>query len=361
MGYINMKKVSFTKLIALLAFAVLSVLSFTGCIGNGNFTQRSVVKNGDYSRYSEYISTAEEAYLIPGLNEGFIPQGMDVWCERELLLISGYFKSTIYSPSSVIFAIDMNTGEYVNHYLLKDKDGSYYTGHAGGIAVTPKNLFISSGGKLLRIPLSQLRDSEGGEALTVTEKISVPVRASFCNFSEGVLWVGDFRDEESGDYSTPEWRHLSDGTGKIWGAWCVGYHLDECDSEISAQRLVDSSEKFATPDMVLGIEDHIQGFSVTKNRIALSQSYGRKNDSKILIYDNILDTPANSSVKLGDNDVPVWFLSDALTAYTAPPLSEALSVKNGVLYILYESGATYYRSFGAKYPTDRVWSIVIEE
>ena len=362
----NMKNFRLILSRSLSIFVILSLLILTSCDSAAKgilfmrkndksvFTQRSVVTSGDYQGYGDYTEFAKPEFLIPGLSEGFIPQGMDVWAEKSLLLISGYFKNTFYSPSSVIFAIDIDSGEYVNHYHIKNPDGTYHTGHAGGIAVTTKNLFISNDEKLLRIPLSQISELGSSESVIIAEEISVPVSASFCNYSRGMLWVGDFHNEDH--YPTPKWRHITDDMDKEYAAWAIGYSLNDSESEIS-EKTSGNHISYATPDVVLAIPDHIQGITVTEGNIFLSQSYGRKNDSSILIYDNRINTATADNVELNGERIPVWFLSDTVSSYNAPPMSQALTVYDGILLILYESGASYYRLFGAKAPTDHVWGI----
>ena len=187
----------------------------------------------------------------------------------------------------------------------------------------------------------------------------MPVRASFCNVSEGMLWVGDFYIPNDATYNTPEWRHMTNRDGKKYGALCVGYRLDgKTENGIAADAWKDGME-YATPDVALSITQKIQGFAVVGDKIALSQSYGRTNNSTVLLYHNVLSEPQHSEIKINDTLVPVWFLDSksAAGSYVTMPMSEALAVHQGDLLVLYESGASYYKDNGGKNPTDRVWRI----
>lgn len=316
----------------------------------------SFIQNNVYSAFEKYNSFASPKFLIPGLGESMVPQGMDIWDDKNVILVSGYFSSNDVSPCSVLVGIDMDTGKFAREYYLKNADGSNYTGHAGGVAITSKNLFISDGGKLHRIPLESIEKVGLQGELKIVETIKVPVRASFCNYSGGYLWVGDFYYETS--YPTDEFRHMKNNAGKTYYAWSVGYKLDpKTENEFSAEAW-NTSLDYATPDVICSIDEKIQGFTVVSSEyIALSQSYGRKNNSKIYLYENVLGKTPDKQVTLNGKQVPLWFLDTTVKSksYTAPPMSEGLASKNGKLYILYESGADKYRNDGGKYPTDRIW------
>lgn len=327
------------------------------------FTQESTVSKTVYndSAYSAFNSLAKAEILVPGLKQGMIPQGMDVSVERNLLFISGYFKDTSCSESSVVLTVDLTSGKFVGEYYLEDIGGAPHTSHVGGIAVTEKNLYISSNSLLYRIPLSAFEEAGARGAVRIAETIPVPVRASFCNYSEGILWVGDFYIPNDTTYSTPEWRHMQNRAGGTYGAWCVGYRLtDATENGLNADALP-AGAAFATPDIVLSIDQKIQGFAVVGDRIALSRSYGRTANSAILLYENILSDAAHRTVTLNGTEVPVWFLDSfvAVASYTMMPMSEGLAVHNGSLLILFESGATYYKDGGGKNPTDRVFRMKI--
>lgn len=327
-------------------------------------TQESTVSKTKYdnSTYSSFNAVASADILIPGLLQGMIPQGMDVCNSKNLLFVSGYFKDASFCDSSMILTLDLKSGKLVGAYGLKNVDGSYHTSHVGGLAVTEKNVFIASGNKLYRIPLSAFEAEESGGFVKIVEAISVPTRASFCNYSEGILWVGDFYIPNDSSYSTPAWRHMTNRDGGEYGAWCVGYRLsDSTENELKSGAWA-TGMSYATPDIVLSIDQKIQGFAVIGNRIVLSCSYGRTNNSQIILYENVLNENAHASVTLNDTSIPVWFLDSAelVKKYTAMPMSEALAADNGELLILFESGAPFYKDDGGVNPTDRIFRMTVQ-
>ena len=323
------------------------------------FTAESVLSAASFDAYTDFLAKAEKSHLVPALAGKMIPQGMDIWEERGWLLISGYFPNTDISDCSVLVAVDMETGAYVGEYYLTNSDGTPHSSHAGGVAVTDKNVYIANGSKLYRIPLTEILNAGQCGKITIADEIPVPVRASFCNYSGGYLWVGDFQYGTS--YPTDEFRHMKNREGKTYLAWTVGYKLDEStENGIKKKAMVEGS--YATPDVILSMTERIQGFAVTDLYVALSQSYGRTNKSTILLYQNPIGDAPHSAATLNGEKVPVYFLDGKLSAgsVTAPPMSEGLAAMDGKIYILFESGADKYANGGGKDPTENVWILNLD-
>lgn len=332
---------------------------YEGPSADFKFTLESVLGNISYNEYTDFLAKAEKSFLIPALAGKMIPQGMDIWEERGWLLISGYFPSTDILDCSLLVAIDMNTGAYVGEYYLTNTDGTPHSSHAGGVAVTEKNIFVANGSTLFRIPLTEIINVGQCGKITIADAISVPTRASFCNYSGGYLWVGDFQYGTS--YPTDEYRHMTNREGKTYKAWSVGYELtDATENEIKAEAMVKDS--YATPDIILSITERIQGMAVSDGKIVLSQSYGRNNKSTLFFYDNPIGTQPHTFVKLNSKMVSVFFLDGKLGCekVQAPPMTEGLAYADGKLYILFESGADKYANGGGKDPTENVWTMIID-
>ena len=323
------------------------------------FTLQSVLPENAYKTYKDFLAVSEKSYLIPALKETMIPQGMDIWRERGWLMISGYFPSAEISECSVIVAVDMATGAYVGEYYITNTDGTPHTSHAGGVAITERDMYISNGSTLFRIPLTEFLNAGQCGKVTIADSFRVPVRASFCNYSEGYLWVGDFQYGSS--YPTDEYRHMTNREGKTYYAWTVGYEVDlTTENGIKAEAMV--ADSYATPDIIFSMTEKIQGFAITENTVALSQSYGRNNKSKIYLYENPMATQAHQYFGLNGKDIPVYFLDGQVPSKSivAPPMTEGLAVMDGQLYILFESGADKYANGGGTDPTENVWIMKID-
>ena len=329
---------------------------------NFKFDQISLCETPSLSKYDTFSDCATEEFLVPGLNQYMVPQGMDYWKEKGWMIISGYFSESDYSTCSVLVAVDVKSGQMVGEYYLKNQDGSDYTGHAGGVAITENYIYIANAKTLFRIPLSSLENvNQCGEVL-FDEAISVPSNASFCNYSGGVLWVGDFYLKDT--YPTDDYSHLYNRDGNEYCAWIVGYKIEEG----NPNDFYDSAfvaDSFMTPDYILSITERIQGMTwlTDEDKIVLSQSYGRTNDSTLYFYENPMNGAAHDKVTLNGKEIPVWFLDSKVKSITmkALPMSEGLACASGKLYVLFESGASNYRLGGGKLPTDRVWNVDISK
>ena len=322
-------------------------------------TLSQYVTNRDYasiSAYTAFTNVAQPAYVTPGLMEGLIPQGLDVWEERELLFISAYFdgKNTSGSKSSMIVVIDLKTGTLWGKYCLKNIDGSNHTGHVGGLAVTQKNIFLANSRTLYRIPLSQIMSTGKSGTLNIVEEIKVPVLASFCNYSNGVLWVGDFTRTELTD--RPDISSVSKYT-----AWSAGYVMKDTESEFSSENWDSATMTYATPDYIFSITNKVQGFTFVGDKVALSTSYGRGNNSNVYIYNSPLNNKQDTNITLNGKSIPVWVLDSTYQkkSYTLMPMAEGASSYDGKLLLVFESGTRKY-SNGTN-PTDHVWSVTLPE
>lgn len=332
---------------------------YAGPSSDFKFSLASVLPANDFASYTDFLASSEKSFLVPALAEKMVPQGMDIWEERGWLMISGYFDDASTSDCSVLVAVDMKTGAYVGEYYLTNADGTPHTSHAGGVAITDKDIYIASSSTLYRIPLTAVLEAGQCGKLQIVDSFTVPVRASFCNYSEGYLWVGDFQYGTS--YPTQRYQYMKTRDNLMYCAWTVGYELDPAtENGIKASAIVEGS--YATPDVILSMTERIQGFAVVGNKIALSQSYGRTNKSTILLYDNPIGTEAHKTFKANNVDVPVYFLDGKQLSkqVTALPMSEGLAAMDGKLYILFESGADKYANGGGLDPTENVWIMNID-
>lgn len=195
------------------------------------------LKNFGNSVYSDYFENGSPAFVIPGLNadENFILQGIAYSAAKNWALLCGYIKPETENKNSVIFVIDMNktavasNGDVYNGVLIKElflenTDGTAFTGHAGGITVTDKNVWVADGKMLYRLPFDEVAGAPKSGTVKFADCIDVPVLSSYCSYFDGVLWVGEFeyaRDK----YNTDSAHHNEENV--LLTAWTVGYEIDE--------------------------------------------------------------------------------------------------------------------------------------
>jgi len=299
--------------------------------------------------YDKFYAAGELSVSIPGCAQDLVPQGIDYLAGEDWMLICGYSSG---DRNSAIVAVDMKTNQVVKEVFLLNVDGSDYKGHAGGMCVTEKNIFISNNQHLYRISLEAFRALPASSTCAFDEAIPVPSRASYCAYAEGILWVGEF--EYGSEYKTDKSHRVKSADG-YQKAWACGYALDHTtENELKTSCM---TAEGAVPDYILSTTERIQGMIFANNQFYLSQSYGRNASSAIYRYNNVMESAPAKEMDVYGQTVPLWFLdSDVRTGILfAPPLRETLCEVDGSIYVLFESGAEKYRN--AKNPMDRVFKL----
>lgn len=334
----------------LLALLLALLLCGSACAEGMTYTATSVTDCAQTSElYDAFYAAGELGILTPGLKEGVIPQGISYLPEEDWVIFAGYRDD---GGSSAIIASDRQTGEVVKEVHLLNVDGSVYSGHAGGVCVTEKNIFISNASKLLRISLDTFRALPASSECAFEEEIPVPVNASYCSYNDGVLWVGEF--QYGGEYKTDASHKVKSEDGRF-KAWTCGYVLTgDTANEFKPEALTGAA---ATPDYILSMTERIQGITVKDGQIYLSQSYGRKNASTLYRFSNVLENEPDATADVNGVTVPIWCLDKGVRtgALICPPMTECLTTVDGAVYVLFESGANKYKD--SKNPMDRVFML----
>ncbi|WP_181438742.1 lamin tail domain-containing protein [Paenibacillus sambharensis] len=313
-------------------------------------TQQERAVNPYAAGYQMLWDISEEGPVIPGLAQDIVPQGLAYDAEREWLLMVSYLDDGRPGTLSIICAAK---GTHIKSVHLYNEDGSPYTGHAGGVAISREHVWIGSEQFLYKMELEDIVQAADGSDIRFAGRFPVPVEAAYNTYSDGVLWVGEFYEAKS--YPTDSSHHLRNRDGNINHAWMLGYKLDALTDEPSAG---------ANPDYILSTIGKVQGASVGTDGIILSTSYGRANDSILYRYDNPLKETPHTSVTLNGSQVPVWFLDGQSAKATNSqavivPMSEGIAEVNGELYVLLESGANKYR-YTTAYIMDRMVKIDLD-
>ncbi|MGG4032898.1 lamin tail domain-containing protein [Paenibacillus cisolokensis] len=314
-----------------------------------------IVPPGEFPEYDTFFRVSEPGPVIPGLLQDLVPQGIAYVPELNGLLVSHYRND---GNPSVLTVIDAQSGELVKSLHLYNEDNTPYTGHAGGVTVSRSHVWISSGGKLFRLPLDELVDAPDGAKLKFAGHFETGTRSSFAVYADGMIWAGEFAAQ---GYETDPSHEMTNRDGELHKAWMTGFRLDE-ETDMLPDGKQPPGGGAVTPDYVLSIPDKIQGAAIYNGTIALSQSYGRNNDATLLVYPQVYQDAPHRYVQNGGEQIPVWFLDgqSERNRLTAPPLSEGIIEHNGILYVLFESGATEYRT-SAKYPLDRIRMLDLQQ
>ena len=326
----------FMKRLFVLLLALV-MLTPAACAEEFLYTVTSVTDSlSTSSLYDNFYASGQLDAPTPGVAEGIIPQGIAYLPGENWLIFSGYRSD---GGHSALIAVDRATNEVVKEVYLLNTDRSVYTGHAGGVCVTEKNIFISNASKLYRISLDTFRALPAAAECAFEEEIPVPVTASYCAYAEDILWVGEF--QYGGEYKTDASHKVKSKDGR-YKAWTCGYILDQStENEIKAEAF---AGEVITPDYILSMTERIQGMTISKDQIYLSQSYGRKNASLLWRYSNVLGSTPDAQAELNGKTIPIWCLDSGVKtgALSAPPMTEGLVTIDDEVYVLFESAAQKY-------------------
>ncbi|MDT3843124.1 MAG: hypothetical protein LIV11_00885 [Bacillota bacterium] len=323
-------------------------------------TQTKTVGKPTYTGVKEYkpfLKSAKPWAVIPGLNEGMIPQGMCYCAEDKRTYIASYSKADIPSVISILDEDGVLTAEA----YLYNADGSRFSSHVGGLAISDDTLFVSAPAdaeghyQVAEIPMKEL-EGEGTKEVRIKKTFRVPVSPSFMNFSDGCLWVGNFYHPKGNYDLSADMNYTTKAENAEYGCYILGYDL----SKKSVERFDEAGpDGYPVPDMVMAAPDRIQGItSLSNGQMLLSQSYGRKSESRLMSFDTSSTHATLQDFQVGSSKVPGFILdSNCLTkAVTALPMTEAVSATpDGMILVSFESGAMHYSD--GKDRTDHIWKM----
>lgn len=261
-----------------------------------------------FAIYSEYFSIKENVCKNPGLGDGFVPQGIAVSDNEDLILTSGYMDD---GTSSRIY---ITNSKNESRYVKLVKNGSDFVGHSGGIALHKDTIYLASDEHIFTLSLSEIRNVA---QIDIGEGIKVNNAASYVFSDENYLYVGEFNNSK--EYVT---NHFIDNNDGGYHAICSAYDFKD----------------LTKPVKIYSIRDKVQGFCVGDDgRIILSTSYGLS-DSYFYIYhkDNI-----RLSNDLYDG-CQLYILDTFSKKIKAPAMFEDLDYKDGRVYSLSESACNKY-------------------
>ena len=288
----------------------------------------------DKLAYRSFYSNAEVAFATPGVNDGFVQQGLDYVEEDKIFLVAGY---TSNGTASRVYVVDERGNAAYTE--LKNADGSDYLGHTGGIARNGEFVYITADDGLDVFAYADVV----GDAASAKKLGEVPTYndPAYCYIHNGYLLAGSFYIE--GTYETPERERVTTPNG------------DRNTSAINVFKL-DGSKEFGIdpiPRAVISTGGLVQGMCVTeKGKVVLSTSYGLRS-SQLIIYDTS-DLPKEENYRLaGTTEDGETFAFEGLTRYyldggslaetvKAPPMSEEIVYRNGKIYIMNESACNKY-------------------
>ena len=291
-------------------------------------------------------------------------QAEGVNCRYVLL---SYYPKNSDQPSQIL-VVDRQTQKAVKRFALYKSNGKAYTGHAGGIAVAGKYLWVASGGTIFGFEVQEIidfisdnktkasavsglpdsMDKLPGKDLTAVKTYSVDSKASFVSFDGKYIWVGDFT---KGSNYKPIKHHNIFGRNN----WIAGYLVDSDGYPTSTVEYTykdgDDTETVHKPDAVIAMRESVQGMAICGDYAALTVSYGATN-SKLAIYDNPLKKDSETIKYKPEGQsksyiVEAWELKDGKNWIETVKLAagaEDLEYDGENLYVTFECSSKNYRT-----------------
>lgn len=281
--------------------------------------------------YPFFERVSERENRLPGLSSGITPQGICALPESSgyAYAMSGYIAG---EPSRVYFIHEervLSDVKKTSRHVTFTKDGAPIKTHFGGVTCSESDLFIASGKEIVFVSIEKITSAQNGAAVEIDGSFSTGLQNAYCYLFGDTLYTGEFY--RPGNYETDASHHIQTSTGTNH-AFVYAFPLDGI--------LAGTADM--VPTKVLSVCDEVQGIAIDGEHIVLSCSYGLP-DSRLHVYQNNLDAAAQETVSVGGKDVPLYILKDMGANMILPCMSEEIFLKDGKLFILFESMSLKYR------------------
>lgn len=287
------------------------------------------------SSLGDYYSASVKSFVIPQINEGFIPQGITYDEKSGLFFIAGYSKD----DASPIYLVD-EKGNTKGHIQLANNDGSTFDNHAGGIAINGDYVYLAGCDDccLYVFDYDDILNASEDESIRSEGMVSFRsddddyLRADSVTVNSQGVYVAEFYRYDN--YLTADSHIITTADGTENKALIARFPFD--DSELTTFGI--GSE----PDLAISAPDLVQGIHVDGDKIYLSESYGASKSS-VEVFNiekgnlgRTIDV-LGKTVKLIELDTKSRISKKAL-----PPMSEEIVIKDGRLYTMCESASNKY-------------------
>ncbi len=310
-----------TKFVAFFTSVLVWAASFAGF---GDVRQKvDLVYN-----FRDYAIVRTAVAELPGLDEGFVPQGVTYLTEENVYLLCGYMDDDTASRVYVL-----KEGAYTG-ISLQNTDGSVYTGHAGGLTAAGDYVYVSNNKRLYVLDKQTVLAAENGDTAAFIGEIGVPCRASFCSSDGERVYVGEYHKDEN--YPTDPSHELTAPDGSVFKALTFGYTV----SPEAPLGLISD-----TPAAAYSMYDEIQGFAMLPDKTAALSCSDSSTSSGLHFYS--CAGKEDGYFDYNGARVPLYYLTDAraVDKIKIPRMSEDIEYRNGNILIIFESGA---RKFAPK-------------
>ena len=282
----------------------------------------------------DYYGASEKMFIIPDLNNGFIPQGI-CKADNDEILVTGYLNN----EPCPIYRVDSN-GDTVGCVYLNNQDGSDFICHAGGIAFHGDYVYIAGGENrcLYVFDYADICNAEYGDELDCIGRVELTVSdddyltAACVTSDDSSIYIAEFYREEN--YPTLDSHKLVTKAGNHNNALAVRFDFsDDEDSKFGVS---------ANAKAVYSIPDKIQGICVKDDVIYMSSSYAAA-FSDIYKFDLRKAKSDNKKEVLGvECDLYELDSASLMNKYKIAPMAEEIEIIGDNMYVMCESASNKY-------------------
>ena len=280
---------------------------------------------------SDYYKNSEKAFVIPGLSDGMIHQGLAYDADSDTFLITGYRSGGNASQVSILSKKD---GKEVKRLNLLNEDGSAFTGHVGGITVHKNYVYVADSKGLAVFNKSDFFDAANGDGiksvgLFLTSTDDDYLHVAFTHVENDMIYVGEFYREAN--YPTPQSHKYKTAAGDENTALILAYKLD-VEAPLGISESIESA--YSIPALVQGMCFDADG------KIYISTSYG-------VTFSHIYGYNAKKgegSITVLGQTVPLFVLDSSTKEIDIKlaPMSEEIVIVDGKIYTMCESATNKY-------------------
>ena len=331
----------------------------------------------DYIGAAEFYNNSEVVFATPGVvDSNFVPQGMTYDEKADRYFFTGYMGKPIIGELGDDIAARVyvrNSDGSVTFTRLLNADGTPYTDHTGGVEFFGDYVYVT-GEDSHGLDVFSAKDIIEGKSETkmlgTVKTYNSPAHTYTFDYNgERYILAGSYHKDET-VYLTPEHEKFTTPAG------------DKNTSVMTVFKL-DANAEFGinpTPVALISAREMIQGICITPDgQMVISSSWGLAT-SNLFFYDlskvqsTVLDK-YEGTITYGDledenanryeedfsfENVPVYFVDSSCLVNTvvAPPMSEELVCKDGLIVVFCESAcnkymfgkiSTGYSTYGYKY------------
>ncbi len=288
--------------------------------------------------YSDYVENKEVACKIPGLSDGYVPQGVCYIDGKDAYILSGYNED--YLALYVVYE-----DKYVE-IISVEENGDRTESHGGGVACVGNYVYVANSSSVLIYNLSDFVSAKDGDEVTVCGEVNIAAKASCVYTDDEYIYFAEFYDGEK--YKTDASHAYTTPSGDEHHAFVVAYKLSESGS-------FDNEN----PEYFISVTDRVQGFAKSGDTYIVSTSWGLTS-SHLKFYEGIKDS--GKTVTVNDKEIPLYYMdsSNMEKDVLMPAFSEDLDVVDGRVVVSFESACNKY-VVGKFFFANKVISYPIED